>query len=91
MSPRDTFKEEVYDFEHKPLLNYVINHLLGFSIDKNPNFEEPEEFYNGWRDIIEYMVLQKQEDGLRFMGEINRETIEMKSSKRGNHLLLACC
>jgi hypothetical protein len=59
MSLRDKFKKEIYDSEQKPRLNFARNHFLGFSIDKDPDFEELEEFYAGWRDLIEYMVLQK--------------------------------
>ena len=84
MSLRGTFKKEIYDSEQKPRLNFARNYFLGFSIDKDPDFEELEEFYAGWRDFIEYMVLQKQEDNLRVMGEVEKETFAVKCSKRGN-------
>ena len=84
MSLRDTFRKEIFDSEQKPLLNFARNYFLGFSIDKDPDFEELEEFYVGWRDFNEYMVLQKQEDNLRVMGEVDKETFAVKCSKRGN-------
>jgi hypothetical protein len=84
MALREAFREGLYDSERKPRLDFARNYFLGFSIDKDPDFEELAEFYVGWRDFIEYMVLQKQEDNLRVKGEVDKETFAVKCSKRGN-------
>jgi hypothetical protein len=84
MALREAFREGLYDSERKPRLDFARNYFLGFSIDRDPDFEELTEFYAGWRDFIEYMVLQKQEDDLRVKGEVDKETFAVKCSKRGN-------
>ena len=43
-----------------------------------------EKFYVEWRDYDEYIVVQKQSDSLRIESEIDKETIVVKCSKRGN-------
>ena len=43
-----------------------------------------EKFYVEWRDYNEYIVVQKQSDNIRIEGEIEKETIAVKCSKRGN-------
>ena len=48
------------------------------------NFKELREYYLEWRDFDEYLVLQKQTDSLRVKGEVDRKTIAIKLSKRGN-------
>ena len=84
MSLRDIFKKEICDSEQKPHLNFARNYFLGFSIDKDPNFKELEEYYLDWRNYIEYLVLQRQEDNLKVRGEVEKETFAVKCSKRGN-------
>lgn len=84
MSLRERFKEELYDSERKPRLNYARNYFLEFSLDKDLDFGELESFYGEWRDFIEYLVLQKQSDSLKVKGEVERETFAVKCSKRGN-------
>ena len=84
MSLREVFRKEIYDSEKKPRLDFARNYFLGFSIDKDPDFEELEKFYVGWRDFIEYLVIQKQEDNLKVIGEVDKETFAVKCSKRGN-------
>jgi hypothetical protein len=48
------------------------------------DLQELKNFYTDCRDYDEYMVLQKQSDNLRIVGEIDRETIAVECSKRGN-------
>jgi len=64
-------------------LAYARSHFLGYS-DRDPDLEGLEKFYVEWRDFTEYIVVQKQTDNLRLEGEIDRETIAVKCSKRGN-------
>jgi hypothetical protein len=84
LSLRERFREELYDSEQKPRLNYARNYFIDFSIDKDLDFQELQEFYLEWRDYDEYIVLQKQTDNLRVKGEVNKETIAVKCAKRGN-------
>jgi hypothetical protein len=84
LSLRDQFREGLYDAEQKPRLNYARNYFLEFSLDKDIDFKELEEFYNNWRNYVEYLVLQRQTDSVRVKGEIERETIAVKCAKRGN-------
>ena len=84
MSLRGKFREGLYNEERKPRLNFARNYFLGFSLDKDPDFEELKEFYSDWRDYNEYVVLQKQSDNLRNKGEVEKETIAFKCAKRGN-------
>jgi hypothetical protein len=84
LSLREKYREELYDDEHKPRLNYARNYFIGFSIDKDLDFQELQEFYQEWRDFDEYIVLQKQTDNLRIKGEADKETIAVKCAKRGN-------
>ena len=62
---------------------YARSYFLGYS-DRDPDLEGLEKFYVEWRDYNEYMVVQKQTDNLKTKGEIDRETIAVKCSKRGN-------
>ena len=64
-------------------MTYARSHFLGYT-DRDPDLEGLEKFYVEWRDYNEYMVVQKQSDNLRIEGEIDRETIAVKCSKRGN-------
>jgi hypothetical protein len=64
-------------------LAYARSYFLGYS-NRDPNLEGLEKFYTEWREFNEYMVVQKQSDNLRIEGEIDRETIAVKCSKRGN-------
>ena len=84
MSLREKYREELYDDEHKPRLNYARSYFLGFSIDKDLDFQELQEFYQEWRDFDEYMVLQKKTDNSQIKGEVKKETIAVKCAKRGN-------
>ena len=84
MSLREKFRKGLYDTEDKPRLNYARNYFLGFSIDKDLDFQELQEFYIKWRDYVEYIVLQKQTENLRIKGEVDKETRAVKCSKRGN-------
>ena len=84
MSLRDQFREGLYDSEQKPRLNYTRNYFLEFSLDKDIDFDELEQFYVDWRDYDEYIVFQKQTDKLRETGEIEKETVAIKGAKRGN-------
>lgn len=84
MSLREKLRIGLYDSEDKPRLNYARNYFLGFSIDRDLDFQELQEFYLKWRDFIEYIVLQKQTENLRMKGEVDRETFAVKCSKRGN-------
>ena len=83
MSLQDELREGLYNTEHKPRLAYAKNYFLENS-DRDPNLEGLEEFYVKWRDNDEYMVIQKQTDSLRIQGEVDKETIAIKCSKRGN-------
>ncbi|MHA2428062.1 MAG: rolling circle replication-associated protein [Candidatus Hermodarchaeia archaeon] len=65
-------------------MNYARNYFLGFSIDKDLDFQELQEFYCKWRGFVEYLVLQNQTDKLRVKGEVDRQTIAVKCAKRGN-------
>jgi len=84
LSLREKFREGLYGPEDKPRLNYARNYFLGFSIDKDLDFQELQEFYLTWRNFIEYIVLQKQTDNLRMKGNVDLETFAVKCSKRGN-------
>ena len=75
--------EDLYDVEHEPRLAYARSYFLGYS-NRDPNLEGLEKFYTEWREFNEYMVVQKQSDNLRIEGEIDKETIAVKCSKRGN-------
>ncbi len=57
LSLRDYFREGLLDSESKPRLNYARNYFLGFSLDKDLDFNELEKFYVDWREFIEYIVL----------------------------------
>jgi len=83
LSLREKLREGLYDFEHKPRLAYARNYFLGYS-DRDPDLKGLEKFYVEWRDYDEYIVVQKQSDNLRIEGEIDKETIAVKCSKRGN-------
>ena len=84
MSLRAKYREGLYDSEHKPRLKFARTYFLEFSIDKDLNFEKLEQFYRDWRDYDEYLVLQKQIDSLRVLGEVKKQTFAIKCSKRGN-------
>ncbi len=62
---------------------YARSYFLGYS-DRDPDLEGLEKVYIEWRDYNEYIVVQKQTENLRIEGEIDRETIAIKCSKRGN-------
>lgn len=79
MSSRDG----LYDVERKPRLAYARSYFLGYS-DRDPDLEGLEKFYVEWGDYEEYFVIQNQSDNLRIEGEIDRETVAIKCSKRGN-------
>jgi hypothetical protein len=84
LSLREKFREGLYDTEHKPRLNFARNYFLEFSLDKDLDFEELQEFYRYWRDYAEYLVLQQQPESLSNKGEIEKKTIAFKLPKRGN-------
>jgi len=84
LSLREQFREELYDSESKPRLNYARNYFLEFSLDKDIDFKELVKFYKDWVEYDEYLVIQKQSDNLRIEGTIYRETIAVKCCKRGN-------
>ncbi len=84
MSLREKYRKELYDSEQKPRLNYARTYFLDFSIDKDLDFQELQEFYLKWRDFDEYLVLQRQTDNLLIKGEVDKETIAVKFAKRGN-------
>jgi hypothetical protein len=84
LSLQEKYREELYDAEHKPRLNYARSYLLGFSIDKDPDFNELLKFYQEWRDFDEYLLLQRQTNNIRIKGEMDKETIVVKCAKRGN-------
>ena len=62
---------------------FARSYFLGYG-DRDPDLEGLEKFYVEWRDYNEYIVVQKQTDSLRIEGEIDKETIAVKCSKRGN-------
>lgn len=64
-------------------MTYARSYFLGYS-DRDPDLEGLKKFYTEWRDYNEYIVVQKQSDNLRIDGEIDKETIAIKCSKRGN-------
>lgn len=84
MSLQEKLKEGLYDSKGRPRLFYARNYFQQFGLDENSNFQELIEFYLEWRNFDEYLVLQKQTESLRIEGEIERETIATKCSKRGN-------
>ena len=84
LSLREKYREELYDAERKPRLNYARSYFRDFSIDQDFYFTELQEFFQEWRDFDEYLVLQRQTDNLRIKGEVDKETIAVKCAKRGN-------
>ena len=78
LSLRAKFREGLYDSERKPRLVFARTYFLEFSIDKDLNFDELEQFYRDWRDDDEYLVLQKQTDNLRVLGEVKKQTFAIK-------------
>jgi len=78
-----SFQDGLYDVEHKPRLAYARSYFLGYS-DRDPDLEGVTQFYVEWREFNEYLVVQKQTDNLRREGEIDKEAIAVKCSKRGN-------
>ena len=69
--------------EHKPRLNYARFYFLDLQgLDR----EALIDYYCTWRDLAEYMILQKCSLGEDF--SIDRETIAVKCSKRGNDVYL---
>ena len=79
-----SLREELLDSENKPRLNYARNYFLEFSLDKDLDFNELENFYVDWREFMEYIVIQKQTESLKVKGEVDKETFAVKCSKRGN-------
>lgn len=80
---KEHLKEGLYDSKHKPRLNFARNYFFEF-FGKELDLQELEKFYVEWSGYDEYLVVQKQSDNLRLVGEIDRETIAVKCSKRGN-------
>ena len=78
-----SLQDGLYDSEHKPRLTYARSYFLGYT-DGDPDLEGLAKFYVDWRDYPEYIVVQKQTDNLRIEGKIDKETIAVKCSKRGN-------
>jgi len=64
-------------------LAYARSYFLDYS-DRDPDLQGLEKFYVEWRDYNEYIVVQKQSDNPRIKGEVDKETIAVKCSKRGN-------
>ena len=84
LSLRERFREGLYDSKHKPRLAFARNYFLEFSLDNDLSFEELNDFYTTWRDYDEFLILQKQTENLRVLGEVKKETFAIKCSKRGN-------
>jgi len=78
-----SLQDGLYDAEHKPRLAYARSYFLGY-VDRDSDLEGLEKCYVDWRDYPEYIVVQKQTDNLKIEGGINKETIAVKCSKRGN-------
>lgn len=67
----------------KPRLAYARDYFLG---RRGPDLDELTRFYRGWRDLDEYGVMQKQ----TWTGyDVEKKTIAVKCSKRGNDVYLA--
>lgn len=81
---REKFREGLYDAERKPRLAFARNYFLEFSIERDLDFQELEKFYLEWRGFAEYVTWQRQENNLRVPGEVKKEAIAFKCSKRGN-------
>jgi hypothetical protein len=73
----------LYGEKRKPRLKYAQFLFLGRT-DRDPDLEGLTEYYIDWRDDDVYLVLQRQSDNLRLLGEIDKETIAVKCAKRGN-------
>ena len=84
MSLQERLREGLYDSKGRPRLYYARNYFQQFGLGAESSFKELIEFYFKWRDFDEYVVLQKQTESLRVKGKIERETIAVKCSKRGN-------
>lgn len=67
-----------------PRLFYARNYFQQFGLDEDSNFQELGDFYLEWRNFDEYIVIQKQTESQRTKGEIEKQTIVTKCSKRGN-------
>lgn len=83
-SIQEKFRIGLYDSKGRPRLYYARNYFQQFGLGENSDFREIQEFYLKWRNFDEYLVLQKQMESLRVKGEIERKTIAIKCSKRGN-------
>jgi len=84
LSFRDRIREGLYDSKDRPRLFYARNYFKQYGLDEDISFKELQEFYLEWRNYDEYLVMQKQTERARMEGEMDRETIATKCSKRGN-------
>lgn len=84
MSFRERIREGLYDSRNRPRLYYARNYFKQYGLDESSNFKELQEFYQEWRDYNEYLVMQKQIERPKMKGEVDRETVATKCSKRGN-------
>lgn len=67
----------------KPRLAYAREYFLG---REDPDLEELTRLYRGWRDLVEYGVMQKQ----TWTGyDVEKKTIAVRCSKRGNEVYRA--
>ena len=84
MSLQERLREGLYDSKGRPRLFYARNYFQQFGLGAESNFKELIEYQLKWREFNEYLVLQKQTESLKVKGKIERETIAVKCSKRGN-------
>jgi hypothetical protein len=84
MSLKEKLREGLYDSKNRPRLKYARNYF--FENDKDNAFDCKEliDFWGKWKSFDEYLLIQKQSDRLRIEGEIEKETLAVKCSKRGN-------
>lgn len=76
---KEKFRVGLYDENGKPRLSCARSYFLDVSLD----FGELQDYHKTWRDFSEYLVLQRQEFD-KEKGKVNKETIAVKCSKRGN-------
>ena len=84
MSLHDKLREGLYDAQGRPRLSYARNYFQQYGLDEDSNFQELGDFYLEWRNFDEYIILQKQTESQRTKGEVEKQTIATKCSKRGN-------
>ena len=78
----EKLREGLYDSKGRPRLFYARNYFQQFGLNEESNFKDLQDFYLEWRNYDEYLVLQKQIQGQDIEGEVEKETIATKCSKR---------